>query len=180
MRRQMIAKLDRLAQEMGPAEDGSMPTGLDFVCEYIAAGADEDGSLRTFASLARLHGFSADLLSSWINSTAESKAKIASARLAAAHVLAEQSVEVLDDLAGTEVTREEVALANARADKRQWLASKWNRGQYGADAAVQIHNTNFSLPEQHLAALVARKQVKAKVETQALPAGPDYEVVSGD
>ncbi len=86
----MIAELERQAAEMGPGEDGVMPTAVDVVCEYIAAGADEDGTPHTLAELGRIltektgQTISTGIMSSWLNSTSENKAKVAAARALAA------------------------------------------------------------------------------------------------
>jgi hypothetical protein len=172
MKRRMLVELDKRA-----AEAGEGITHIDVICEYIAEG-------NTLADLARdITGkvgltVSAGVLTNYANSRNEWKAQLAAARALAAHVFAEDSVNVLDELAGTEVTKEEIALARARADVRQWLASKWNRPMYGADTA-QV-NVQVNLPGQHLDALrarAARAKIKATTEQQALPAGPDYETV---
>lgn len=174
----MIAELERLA-----AEQGEGISAVDYVCEYIAEGADADGTPHTLAELARKltdstgQTISSGILTTWLNSTSESKAKVAAARALAAHVHAEASLTVLDELAGTEATREEVALARARADTRQWLASKWNRPQYGGEAQVQINNVQMNAADSHLAALAERKRLKATVQQQLPPAEPDYEIL---
>lgn len=182
IRRMMIAELERLA-----AEQGEGVTAVDYVCEYIAEGADADGTPHTLAELARKltdtagQTISAGILTSWLNSTSESKAKVAAARALAAHVHAEASLAVLDELDGTEVTREEVALAKARAETRQWLASKWNRPTYGGEAQVQINNTQISAADSHLAALAQRKQIKATTQLPLpAPEGADYEVIPNE
>ena len=174
----MIAELERQA-----AEQGEGVSAIDVVCEYIAEGAEPDGTPHTLAELARKltdatgQTISAGILTSWLNSTTEGKAKIAAARALAAHVHAEASLSVLDELNGTEVTREEVALAKARAETRQWLASKWNRGTYGGEAQVQINNTQINAADAHLAALAQRKQIKAQTQPLLPPAEADYEVI---
>lgn len=168
----MIVELERQAAAAG---DGITP--IDLICEWTVEG-------KTLAEIAREltectgQTISSGVLSSWVNSTKEGTAKITAARALAAHDLAEQSLTVLDELEGTEVTKEEIALAKARADTRQWLASKWNRTQYGADTAQINVNTNITSADAHLAALVARKQIQAKTQPMLPPAEADYEVVS--
>ena len=175
----MVAELERLAAELGEGI-----TAVDYVCEYIAEGADPDGTLHTLAELARKltdstgQTISSGILTTWLNSTTESKAKVSAARALAAHTLAEQSVQAFTDLAGTEVTREEVALARGMADAKQWLASKWNRPQYGGEAQVQINNVQMNAADSHLAALAERKRIKAAVQMlPPAPEGADYETV---
>lgn len=177
LRRAMLIELEKRAAEMG---EGITP--IDVLCEYIAAGTDEDGTLHTISELARDLTESAGVtispgvIGSWANSTKEFKAKLDAARALAAHVLAESSIGVIEELKGTEVTREEVALAKARSDTRQWLASKWNRPAYGADVA-QV-NVEVNMPGQHLAALQRRQQIKAETQKQLPPAEADFEVIT--
>lgn len=163
----MIAELERLAAEM----DASM-TPIDYVCERTAQGVTLRQIARDIGPNIGHPDFGPGTLSSWVNTTENGKQKIAAARALAADSLVEEAGEILDDLAGTEMTREEVALAKTRADHRTWLASKWNRPVYGADQA-QV-NVALNLPGLHLEALRLRAQ-----SVPLLPlAGPDVEVVS--
>lgn len=169
----MLIELERRAKEAG---EGISP--IDVVCEWTAEGqtlADLALELTESAGVT----ISAGVIGRWANSTKENKAKLNAARALAAHVLAEQSVQEFEQLKGTEVTREEVGLAKAASDAKQWLASKWNRAQYGNDVA-QV-NVQVNMPGQHLEALKRRQQLKAQTQP-LLPAseGADYEVVNGD
>jgi hypothetical protein len=163
----MIAELERRAAET----EGH--TAIDVVAEWTAEGG-------TLAALARVlteatgHTISPGILSSWVNSTQENKQKMIDARKVGAVVLAEDSVNIIDELAGTEVTREEIQLARERSAARQWLASKHDRTTYGGDSA-QV-NVQVNLPGQHLEAM-RRRAILAKTQQQ-LPAGPDVEIVS--
>jgi len=176
LRRAMLIQLEKRAKAAG---EGVEP--IDVVCEYIAAGADDDGTMHTLAELAREltkdsgETISPGVISSWVNSTKEFKAKIDAARALAAHVLAESSISVVEELAGTEVTKEEIALAKARSDTRQWLASKWNRAAYGNDVA-QV-NLQVNMPGQHLEALKRRAQIKASTPAALPPSEPDVEYI---
>lgn len=172
LRRAMIRELEKRAKLAG---EGMTP--IDVLCEWTAEG-------NTLSELAREltessgKTISPGVIGSWANSTKEFKAKLDAARALAAHILAEESIKAFDDLAGTEVTSEEVALAKATSGAKQWLASKWNRPQYGADVA-QV-NVELNMPGQHLAALQRRAQIKAETAKQLPPAEPDFEYVPSD
>lgn len=163
----MVAELEKRA-----SADGVTP--IDYVCERVASG----DTLRTIArdigvNIGRPE-FSAGTLSSWVNQDAGRKQQIAAARALYADMAVEEGQEILDELAGTEVTKEEIQLAKARADYRQWLASKWNRTQYGADTASV--NVQVNAPLLHLDALRQRAlPVRASVVI-APPSGPDVEL----
>jgi hypothetical protein len=175
MKRRMVAELTRRATAESTAEDPV--TALDVVVSWVAGG----GYLKHLAEdLTKVIGqpVSVGVLSAWANKTPEGKAALLEARALDAHNLVEESQEILDDLAGTEVTREEVALAKARSDVRQWRASKYNRVQFGADVA-QV-NVAVSGPALHLEALRVRS-VEAKTAPILAPSveGEDYEIVTG-
>lgn len=172
IRRLMIAELERRAKDAGPEV-----TAIDIVCEWTAEG-------QTMADLARElteatgQTISPGVIGSWVNSTKEGNTKITAARALAAHVLAEKTLGVFEELSGTEVTREEVALGKAKAEVMQWLASKWNRPQYGTEAASI--NVQINAGDAHLEAL-RRRAIQAKTQP-LLPAveGQDYETVPHD
>jgi hypothetical protein len=112
-----------------------------------------------------------------INSDHGRKAKMAVARLDSAHVLAEDSVDLADQLAeeGTELTREEIALLRERTEGRRWLASKRDRATYGGDVA-QV-NVQVNTGQLHLDAL-RQRQIESKAQPMLPPAEADVEVVS--
>lgn len=172
VKRAMIAALERRAAEAGA------DSALDYVCEYVATAQGTQRDLcRELSEDMDGHKVESGVLSSWINSTQEGKTKIAEARSIAAHVLAEQGMEILDDLGGTEVTREEVALAKGRAEYRQWLASRWNRKAYGQDTSAVNVNV-FNAPGAHLEALRERAKLRAQTTPILPPTEPDYEVIT--
>lgn len=169
LKRMMVAELERLAR----LEDAEM-TAIVYVCDRTAEGD-------TLAEICRDVGrniqqtVGAGTLSSWINSDHGRKGLMALAREASAHVLAEESVSLGDELSGTEVTREEIALVKERTEARRWLASKRDRQTYGADVA-QV-NLQVNTGQLHLDAL-RQRQVTAKTAPVLPPAEADYETVS--
>jgi hypothetical protein len=173
MKRRMVAELERRAAELHTLEDPV--TALDVVATWIAGG----GTMRALAAdLSEKLGqpVSYGVLSAWANKTEEGKAALVAAREIDAHNLVEEGQEILDDLAGTEVTREEINLAKARSEVRLWRASRYNRRQFGAD--VPQVNVGLSINGQHLEALRIRA-VEAKAAPLIAPPGVDYETVAG-
>lgn len=173
MKRRMIADLERRAAAMSTPEDPV--TALDVVAEWVAGGGYIRDLARDIAKVTK-QPCSFSILSSWANHTAEGKQKLAAARMIQADYLVEEGQEILDELDG-EPSKERIAAAKARAEYRQWRASKYDRAKYGADVA-QV-NVAVSLPGQHLEALRLRA-VEAKTPPTLPPAGEDYEVVVGD
>lgn len=120
--------------------------GPDYVRDYIASG-------KTILDLANELGCSRTYLSRHLHEQPEYSAVIVEARKDAADVLAEQALQIADQLA-TEtdpVTRERIAVAKERIDIRKWLATVNNPERYRQDRAgpqVQIN-----IGELHLDAL---------------------------
>jgi hypothetical protein len=165
----MVAELERL----GALEESS---AIDYVCRRTAEG-DTLASICRDVSAHIKQTVGAGTLSSWINSDHGRKAKMAVARLDSAHVLAEDSVDLADQLAeeGTELTREEIALLRERTEGRRWLASKRDRATYGGDVA-QV-NVQVNTGQLHLDAL-RQRQIESKAQPMLPPAEADVEVVS--
>ena len=150
----MVAELERRAREIDPAM-----TAIDYVCERTAAGDTFRAICRDLVD-AIGHSLEGGTLSSWVNGNADYRMKITAARALGATNLVEEGMEILDD---ADESREAVAKAKARADYRQWLASKWNRPQYGQDQAqvnVQVNMGSLLLDS------LRRRQVTAKADAR--------------
>jgi hypothetical protein len=80
----------------------------------------------------------------WIDSEPERKAAVAQARSRAAHMLAEQSLEIADG-----ATPETERVDKLRIDTRRWLASRWNPTDYGERQA----GVTINIGQQHLGGL---------------------------
>jgi hypothetical protein len=87
----------------------------------------------------------------WIRSNEDRHAAFARAREAAAHLLAEQTLDIADT-----ATPQDAQVAKLRTDTRRWLASKWNQGVYGDKAATTV---NVNVTDLHLQALRKAPQV---------------------
>lgn len=78
------------------------------------------------SSIARQLDVSRGMLSQWLNSDPDRKAKYAQAREAAADSLVDQGLEIVDA-----ASVQETQLAKLRSDYRRWMASRLNAGTWG-------------------------------------------------
>ena len=165
----MVAELERL----GALEEMS---AIEYVSERTAQG-DTLAAICRDLSDSTGQTIGAGTLSSWINSDNGRKASMAVARAASAHVLAEASVELADQLAdeGTELTREDIALMKERTDGRRWLASKRDRATYGGDVAQVSVQVNTG---QLLLDALRQRQVTSTVQPILPMTGSDVETVT--
>jgi hypothetical protein len=81
----------------------------------------------------------------WAEKTPERSRALAHARELAAHRLAEQGLEIVDN-----ATPQTANLANIQARYRQWLAGKWNQQHYG-ESKNQV-TVQLSINTAHLQA----------------------------
>ena len=117
------------------------------------------------AEVCRRLGVGKRPLMEWLESDESRRGLLAAARARAAHVLADQALEIAD---GAEM---DVPRDRLRVDTRKWLAARWNQAEYGdrPAAAVQL---NFN--DLHLAAL-QNVQALERVNTE-----PGNEPIEGE
>lgn len=169
IKRALIAELER----RGKLEDPPL-SGLDYVCEWVAGGQTMRDLVRDVNVTTKLDlNLDTTLLSSYVNATKEGKQKMIQARAAAAHILAEQGMEILDD---ADEDRDAIAKAKGRAEYRRWLAGAWNREAYGQQQA-QV-SVNVNLAQLHIDAM-RKREIPVVAPQPALEAGADYEVLDG-
>lgn len=173
-KRLMLKELERRAH-IASEDQGETITPLQYVCEWVAAGQPMADLIRDMnVTEPNLKLDSAGILSSWVNSTKEGKVMISEARAVAAHALAEQGMDILDD---SDEDRDAIAKNKARSDYRKWLASVWNRPQYGQEAQqVQV---NVNLPMLHIEAMRKREMPVIKAQPILPPSEPDYQLEAG-
>ena len=116
LKRQMIARV---------ADAG----GVEVIAERVASG-------ETLAAIADELGCRRENLVRWLYSDEDRATLIREARARAADALVEQTIAIADTASPAEAQ-----LARLRIDTRQWIASRWNRAEYGQDKtpAVQIN-----------------------------------------
>lgn len=124
-------------------------------------------------------GGSETMLRRWCYSQPDGRARWQEAMKERSHSLVEQGVQIVRDLKGTEVTKEEVALSKLEIDQLNLIAKAHNRPVYGNDAAqVQV---NVSLASLHLDALRQTRVLPDRQVARVLPAAEetDVELVEG-
>ncbi len=158
----LTEELDKRAREA--SEDDLAPmSSLEYACAWISSGQtmkalakDLTDSLTEEVTYARLMA----LLNAQHGPDVV-EASVDLARVRASHVLAEESMELVDAYADTTL---DVNRAVARSKSRQWLAQAWNSAKYGQQKGVSVNVTVGSL---HLDALRA---VPARVTGSSQPA----------
>lgn len=180
-KRAMITMLTKLAvDELG---EGAMP--LEYALGWIASGKSINSLA---ASLEALSGYeiSSAMLASYLHkqpvpdaaaegAPASAKDAIARAREESAHIMAEQTVDIIDV---TPLNTDAIARARLMISARQWLAGKWNRKAYGDDkqapAQINIGSLHLAVLRAHSPGTEAPKLPAPA--TQAIE-GEDYDVV---
>lgn len=138
-----IATMAQLALDSGE----SLPPDLtpdQAATAYLLSFTENGGRL---SQLALQLGVSRFLLQRWIWGDAERKQSYARARADSSHALVDEGGDLLDS-----ATRDTIAVANARAGWRKWLASKYDPQTYGEGT----HGT-VVLGDLHLHALQGRR-----------------------
>ena len=135
----MLAKLERDVEAAG---------GDEAVFARIEAG-------ERVGAIMRSYGLSRGMFYRWVKVGGDARrARYQEARRYSADALAEDGREILDRLAKAAKTRDvsnaEVSLANSRANYRKYLASVYDREQYGERPGVQV---NIGIRDLHLDAL---------------------------
>lgn len=125
--------------------------GIEFVAAHIAQGM-------TIGRLAEFIECSRPMLSFWINHTEERRTAVINARKLKAEKLAEEALEIADQV--DETSNSGVNKARLQVDTRKWMASKLDPENYGDTAKTQV---NISLGDLHLQAL--KHMGKAEVTT---------------
>lgn len=111
----------------------------------------------TIGRLAEFIECSRPMLSFWINQTEERRTAVINARKLKAEKLAEEALEIADQV--DETSNSGVNKARLQVDTRKWMAGKLDPENYGDTAKTQV---NVNLGDLHLQAL---KHLKAEVIT---------------
>lgn len=108
----------------------------------------------SIAKIAAKFDASRGMIYDWIkNGGADRREGYQLARRESADALAEQGLEILDDLADErDPTNAEVSVARERSGYRKWLAGKYNRELYGEAPAASL-NVSLNVGDLHLDAL---------------------------
>jgi hypothetical protein len=162
-RRTIIAELERRTRARFDENEGEGRTILDYVVDWIESGGTLIALAKELEAKLRIpieRAVIPNLLRNMFGDT-ESDTRLANARTRASHVLAEESVTLLDEPADNMV---DVTRARDRSKSRQWLASTWNRDTYGS---TKGNNVTISIGSLHLDALRARQAAPAMTASAA-------------
>ncbi len=175
LKRKLIAELERRALEMGVEREEEV-TVFDYIYDWVSSGQTmKDLTLALGKAVGHNLAASSGILTSWVNSTPDGQEMLRRARANAAHLLAEEAGEIIDN---AEDSKLGLLRARLRVDQNRWLAGKWNRKDYGeTPAQVAI---NFDVGQLHIDAMRQRRIEEGdSTPTLALPAaeGADYEMV---
>lgn len=172
LKRKLVAELERRA--VGMTEEVGEPCGpLDVVHDWVAAGRTlKDLTIELGKAVGHNLSASTGILTTWVNSTPEGRAMLAQAREIAAHVLAEETQDILDE---ADEDKEALMKAKLRAENNRWLASKWNRPVYG-EQTPQVA-LSFDIGQLHIDAMRQRRlETGDQTPSLAIP-GKDYEML---
>lgn len=126
-------------------------------CERIKAEGGDDVLLDRIATGEKIRLIAKDYDCSdrqiyyWRDQNEDRKAAWKAARKIAAHRMAEDAIEILDE--GKPLTSAEATMLKSRAEYRKWLAEMWNKEDYGAGKQTVDVNLNFG--DLHLRELQA-------------------------
>lgn len=135
--------------------------GEDGIIDIIAGGVTQN-------KLAARLGVSRQMLYKWSKMTEGRREKYLEARTTCAGVYADESKDLLDDLADDpDVTSAQVSLARARSHSRQWTAGKLNPEKYGdkqvIDITVNAENLHLDAVRDLSAAFLEREREIARL-----------------
>jgi AraC-like DNA-binding protein len=137
--------------------------GPEYVRDYIAAGG-------TILDLANELGCSRTYLSRHLNANEAYRPMIDEARREQADTLAEEALQIADELADTDgLTREHIAVAKERIDVRKWLATVNHPDRYQQNKAGPTITLNIN--QLHLDALKKHRDGGIVIDGTAQEAG---------
>lgn len=152
--------------------EGRAPTPVDYAVWWIEGG-------KTILQLAQ--AVSEDLgfevprqaVSRILNESEgpEGARRIATARVAGSHSVAESTLTTVDSSGRT---REDIQHARLKADAQRWLAGAWNRDEYGTSSKAQV-TVNITSGSALLDMIRVRE-----VETPELPREAEYELLEAE
>lgn len=138
VKRDVVALLASMAPDPDPLLTDD-EQALAYLCAYMANGG-------RLSKLAKELDCSRWLLDRWIKGDTERHQQFLRARVGGADALVDEGGDLLDS-----ATRDTIAVANARAGWRKWLASKYDPATYGEGTPSQV-----SIGSLHLHAALSR------------------------
>lgn len=176
LRTKLIEELERRAIELG-VERGEELGPLDYIYDRVSSGTTmRDLTLEVGKACGHNLAASSGILTNWVNSTPDGQEMLRRARANAAHILAEEAGDIIDEADDSKLG---LMRAKLKVEQHRWLAGKWNRRDYGEQPQVQINN-NLDIGQLHIDAMRQRRIEQGdSTPTLALPTaeGADYEVL---
>lgn len=173
LKRKLIAELERRAQA-ATEERGEPVTVFDYISEWVSGGQTmRDLTLALGRAVGHDLAASSGILTTWVNGTPEGRQMLIDARANAAHVLAEETIDILDE---ADEDKQALQKAKLRAENHRWLAGKWNRKDYGEQPQVQINN-HLDIGQLHIDAMRQRRIEEGDATPSLAIPGRDYELL---
>lgn len=145
VKREMVLALAAKGRELIPElPDNPDDAALAYVCALLEQGT-------RISHIAPSVGVSRFLLDRWIRGDKERQSQVLRARALGADALVDEGGDLLDS-----ATRDTIAVANARAGWRKWLASKYDPTTYGEGSS----NTGVTIGSLHLHAALSRPPIQ--------------------
>ncbi len=170
MKRQIILELERRAVAASTPEEPM--TALDVVHDFVAAGQTLRDLAGDIGTRLKRNDISAGVLGAWIHKQEGGSAMLEQARKLAAHGMADEALEIVDQV---DEDKSAIAKAKLRAEQRMKMAAAYNRRDFGSDGpSVAV---TFDMGQLHIDAM--RQRMVTAVVTPALPVveGADYEII---
>lgn len=141
MKRSLFTGIQEMAK-LASIDEGREITGPEFVYEWIVGGG-------TLTSLAEDLQLNRGYVSRKLNANAEYRKVLDEARRDAAHAMADESLQIAENMGRTDTTMVQVAAGREQIKVRQWLAGVYNADKF----APKGNNVTINIGDMHLDAL---------------------------
>lgn len=141
MKKGLFNGIENMAK-IASLDEGREITGPEFVYEWIVGGG-------TLSSLAEDLQISRGFVSRKLNANPEYRRALDDARRDAAYTMADESLEIAENMGRTDTTMVQVAAGREQIKVRQWLAGVYNADRF----APKGNNVTINIGDMHLDAL---------------------------
>lgn len=141
MKRSLFTGIEEMAK-LASLDEGREITGPEFVYEWIVGGG-------TLSSLAEDLQINRGFVSRKLNADAAYRKALEDGRRDAAFTMADESMEIAENMGRTDTTMVQVAAGREQIKVRQWLAGVYNADRF----APKGNNVTINIGDMHLDAL---------------------------
>lgn len=141
MKKGLFNGIENMAK-IASLDEGREITGPEFVYEWIVGGG-------TLSSLAEDLQISRGFVSRKLNANPDYRRALDDARRDAAYTMADESLEIAENMGRTDTTMVQVAAGREQIKVRQWLAGVYNADRF----APKGNNVTINIGDMHLDAL---------------------------